>query len=186
MSALLLITALWGSQAFSGSLQENIDSNMGLRAAVVDAKHSQQLNSDNVLEAMLKNPDAAALIFLYAIETDIELLDALIAGTPEALDGAVIDAVLIAVKYDLPVLERLLQSLATNNVPLAKEVIYAVTEVFPEKAKQVFDVLVAANVEATDSFEQSYTAALAAMESEGTQNGELYEAYEPEDDVSPA
>lgn len=185
-AGLVLGSAIFSTAAVSGTLQGNIENGMGLRSAVVDAHASSQLTASAVIEAMSQNRKAASLIFLYAVEAAPDLLSSLLTDLPASLEGAVIDAVLVAVKHDLPILYPILTALAVTNVPLGKEVIYAVTEVFPERAKQIFDVLVATNNEATEAFEDSYTDALAAMESEGTQNGDLYEAYEPEGDVSPA
>ena len=181
-----LILAFNCFYATAASIDENLSNGMKLRAAVVASSDSGDLSTSNIVAAMRNNPDVAALVFIYSVEAQPNLLDGLVQSMPDDLGGALIDAVLVAIKYDVPVLRPLVSSLAEHNVPLAQEAIYAVTEVFPEEAKQVFDWILMANVEAREAFESSYTDALAAADSEGTRNGEIYEAYEPEDDVSPA
>lgn len=186
ITCLLLGMLVIPSALFAGSINDNLAAGSELRQAVSESQSAGDLNAESVVSAMQKHRKNAALIFLYSAESNSAILEELLTGLPDELESAVIDAVLVAVMHDLPILQSLISAIAKANVPLAKEVIYAVTEVFPEKSKLIFDYMILANNEAQQEFENSYTDALAAMGSEGTQNGDLYEAYEPEEDVSPA
>lgn len=170
----------------SATVTENIANGLKLRAAVENAHSTGQLNAAEVIAAMRQNPNDAALILIYAIETNAELIPGLVGEFTEDVHGAVIDAVLVSTKNELGFLDGLLGEIAKVDVELASEIIYAVAEVFPAQAKKTFSVLSSANPNATNQFEDSYTEAIAIHDAEGLRDGNTYETYEPEQDVSPS
>lgn len=171
--------------ATAGTLQSNLDAGESLRAAVVDTHSSGELNVESVLEAMTNNSSAAALLFLYSVESDPSLLPSLLSLHQSNHQIAIIDAYLVAAKHDLPVLVPMLEGVAVISPELAGDILYAITDVFPESARDAFEVLAAANPEEIDVFEGSYTSALSTTGTTADDSGETYEAVEPERDVSP-
>lgn len=182
---LILLFGFGVSLAQAASIGENVSSGNTLREAVNQTFASGDLDVGGVFTAMDSGSLEPALVFLYSVEADQGLLEGLVAASQPRHADAIIDAVLLAVKFDLPVLEALLSALALGSVELSTEVIRAVVQVFPGKAIAVLDILIAANPDAKDVFQSAYDAAVAAGDGPSG-DLELYEMFEPEDDVSPS
>ena len=181
----LLVGLFLATNVAAQALQLSLDSGKSLRAAVLGAHDSGELSAESVLKAMTDNPDSAALLFLYAVESDPNLLSSLLSAHQASHQIAIIDAYLVAAKHDLPVLVPMLEGVAVISPELAGDILYAITDVFPESARDAFEVLAAANPEEIDVFEGSYTSALSTTGTTADDSGETYEAVEPERDVSP-
>lgn len=184
--ALMLLLPFSVALVHAGSIEENLSSGKSLREAVLATHGSNELDVAKVFAAMEARPEQAPLVFLYSIEANKSLLPDLIKSRQDKHNQAIIDAFLVAVKFDLPILGDMIRVIAKLAPELAKEIIYAVVEVFPDRAHEIFELFAAANEAARGEFEESYTRAFAGVGREGTQRGDLYEAFEPEDDVSPS